>query len=72
MLYTLKIYALITIAVFGLAGMFLLSLAALKAAKDYAAATQVMRRIASGGYREPFANSRTISRSHETDSSRVA
>ena len=72
MLYMLKVYTLIAVIVFGATGTFLLSVLAWNAARDYARALRAMQRIASGIRRESFANSRTISRSHEMNSRSAA
>ena len=72
MLYMLKVYTLIAMIVFGAAGTFLLSVLAWNAARDYARALRAMQRIASGVRRESFANSRTMSRSHEMNSRSAA
>ena len=63
MLYLLETYALVAIVVFSLAGIFLLGFAVFNAVRQYALALRAMRRAASGARHEPFANSRTISRS---------
>ena len=72
MLYTLKVYLLIASVVFGATGAFLLAVLAWNAAQDYARALRVMQRIASGVRRETFANSRSLSRTHEMNSRSVA
>lgn len=72
MLYMLKVYTLIAAIMFGLTGTFLLAYIALSAARDYARALRAIQRIASGVRRESFAISRTISRTHETNSHHAA
>ena len=72
MIYILKVYTLIAVGVFGLAGTLILALAVWKEAKDYARALHAMRRIARGVRREPLVISRTASRNHETDISPAA
>jgi broad specificity phosphatase PhoE len=71
-MYMFKLYSLVPVTVFGLTGTFVLALIALNAARDYARALQTMRRIASGIRHEPFAISRTISRSREVDHGKTA
>jgi len=72
MFYTIKVYLLIASIVFGTTGAILLSLLALNAIQDYARALRAMARITSGVRRESFANSRTMSRSHEMNSRSAA
>jgi hypothetical protein len=71
MLYMFRIYAFITIVVFGFAGFAILSLKVWDETRSYAHARLAMRRIATGT-REDFANSRPNSRSHDAGLSRVA
>jgi hypothetical protein len=71
-MYILEVYALMAAFVFGLAGIVVLVLTAWNRAKDYARARQAMRRIRLSAFREPVANSRTKSRTHDPDFSRVA
>jgi len=68
MLYTLQVYALVTLIVFAVSGALFLMVIAFSAAADYARALQEMRHIASGNRREPIANSRMISRDREMNS----
>jgi hypothetical protein len=72
MIYMFKVYTLVALSVFGLAGAFTLALVALNEAKQYAVARHAMRRIARGVSRESFVISRTTSRNHSGDSSRAA
>jgi hypothetical protein len=72
MLYTLQVYTLIIFLVFAVSGALLLVLIAFSAAADYARGQQAMRRIALGNRREPFANSRMISRDRELNSTSVS
>jgi hypothetical protein len=72
MIYMFKVYALVAVPVFGLAGVLILTLLAWKQAKEYAAARQIMRRITPRVFRESLVNSRMSSRIHHRDSFRPA
>jgi len=72
MLYMLKVYTLLAMIVFGTTGAILLALIAFNEARDYARALRAIRRIALGIRDESLAISRTISRTHETNSRRAA
>ena len=72
MIYMFKVYTLITVSVFALAGAFILAVVAWNEAKEYALARQAMRRISRGVSREPFVISRLKSRNHHADSLRAA
>ena len=71
MLYMFRIYAFVTIVVFGFAGFAMLGLKVWDETRSYAYARRAMRRIAIGSH-ESLANSRANSRSHEASLSRVA
>ena len=71
MLYMFRIYAFVTVVVFGFAGLSMLGLKVWDEARTYADARRAMRRIASG-HRENFTNSRTPSRSHDAGLARTA
>ena len=68
MLYLFKVYALVTVTVFGCSGFLLLAMLGWREARDYARARQAMRRIANPSFREPLAISRNGSRFHEASS----
>jgi hypothetical protein len=68
----LKIFTLVAVCVFGLAGTFMLALMAWNEAKQYALARQAMRRIAGKVSREPFVISRKSSRNRNDDSFHAA
>jgi len=72
MIYMLKVYTLVAVCIFGLAGTFILALTAWNEATQYARAREAMRRITRRVSREPFVISRKSSRNHNTDSLRVA
>lgn len=72
MIYTFKVYALVTVFVFGLTSVFMFAVFAFREATDYARARVAMRHISSRAFREAVAISRTNSRSHERNSPRVA
>jgi len=71
MVYMFKIYTLVAVSVFSLAGAFILAFIVWNVAVDYARARHPIRRIASVAFRERLAISRPISRNHSTDSMRV-
>jgi len=71
MLYMFRIYAFVTVTVFGFAGVAMLGLKVWDETRSYSRARYAMKRIATGT-RENFANSRLSSRSHEAPLSRVA
>lgn len=72
MVYMFKVYTLVAVSVFSLAGALILAFTVWNAAVDYARARHAIRRIASVAARERLAISRTSSRNHSTDSMRVA
>jgi hypothetical protein len=72
MIYMLKVYMLVAVPVFGLAGAAILALTAWRAASEYAEARRRMDRMARGAGRELLVISRSGSRSHETPQLRAA
>ena len=68
MLYTFELYLLISVTVFGFAGLLILSLAVWKEAVDYARALQVMYRISAPASRERLGISRRGSRNLDVGS----
>ncbi len=71
MLYMFRIYAFVTVTVFGFAGIAMLGLKVWDETHSYARARFAMKRIVAGT-RENVANSRIGSQSHEVPLSRVA
>ena len=72
MIYMFKVYTLVAVPVFGLAGAFILAFVAWNEAKQYGHAQRAMRLITRGVSRESVAISRTSSRNRKVDSFRSA
>ncbi len=72
MLYMFKVYTLVALSVFGLAGAVMLAFVAWEQAKQYARALQVMRRVAAGAPSARLVISRVASRNHESAPLRAA
>jgi len=62
MFYLLKVYALVSVFVFGCSGMVMLAMLGWQQAREYARARGAMQRIATQNFREPIAISRSGSR----------
>ena len=71
MIYMLRIYTLVAVPIFALAGTLILILAAWNEARQYALARQAMRRITSQVTRESFVISRNRSRNHQIPSAPI-
>jgi hypothetical protein len=71
MIYMLRIYTLVAVPIFALAGTLILALAAWNEARQYALARRAMHRITSQVSRESFAISRKRSRNHQIHSARI-
>jgi hypothetical protein len=72
MIYMFKVFIVVALPVFGLAGAVLLTLMAWTEAKQYARARVAMQRIAAVASRERLAISRTDSRNREAGSLHAA
>jgi len=72
MIYMLEINTLVAVAVFGLAGVFILGLFIWSEAMKYAQADRAMQRIRTVPSRESFVISRSNRETHETVALRIA